>query len=103
MKTEFDLIVESYCKGHKMDKEMLLSHMWDMHKLFEDENNLMKSLVMYPDEFYTGVEERLKLEKYIKNNLYSKLFDYYSKLLSVFNDADVDSAVEKVELGLSRA
>ena len=100
MKNEFDLVVESYCKEHGMDKEMLLSHFWEMYRLFEDEENLMKALVMYPDEFYSDVGGRQKLESYLKCNLYSKLFDYYSKRLAVFTEIDIDSVKEHVELRL---
>jgi len=100
MKNEFDLVVESYCKEHGTDKEMLLSHVWELYRLFEDEERLMKGLVMYPDEFYSDVGGRQKLESYLKGSLYSKLFDYYSKRLAVFTEIDIDSVKEHVELRL---
>lgn len=97
MKNEFDLVVESYCKSHRMDKKMLLSHIWEMYRLFEDEENLMKSLVICPDEFYTDENGRVKLENYIKDSLYSKLFDYYAKRLAIFTEIDMDPIIDKVQ------
>ena len=103
MKNEFDLVVESYCKKNGTDKKLLLSEVWGLYRLFEDEEHLMKGLVMYPDEFYSGVEGRQKLESYIKDSLYSKLYDYYSKRLAVFTEVDIDSVKERVESRLGIA
>lgn len=105
MKSEFNLVVESYCKEHGTDKKFLLSQVWELYRLFEEEGNIMKGLVMYPDEFYFHSDEdtRLKWENYIKDRLYSKMHDYYSKRLAVFTDVDVDLAKELAESRLGIA
>jgi len=99
MKSEFDLVVESYCKKHRIDKKFLLSQVWELFRLFEEEENIMKALVMYPDEFYfhLDTDTQLKWETYIKDRLYVKLHDYYSERLSIFTDVDVDLVKERAE------
>jgi len=105
MKNEFDLVVESYCKKNGTDKKLLLSEVWELYRLFEAEENLMKSLVMYPDEFYFHLDNdrQQKIESYLKDSLYSKLYDYYSKRLAVFTEVDIDSVKERVESRLGIA